>query len=61
MPIVSGILFELLAQVERDLGVLESTLCLHHYFVPVLADDHCGFRYIPDLSGGEAHTCKSIE
>lgn len=60
MPVVSGTLVELLVQFERDLGVLESTLRLHYDFVPVLADDHCGFRYIPDLPGGEAHTYKCM-
>lgn len=55
-PVIGGGLFELLPQLEADLGALESALCLHGDRVPIQADDGSGLGHVGHFPHGEADT-----
>lgn len=48
---------KLLSQFERNLSVFEGTQCLNNNFIPLVADDNCGFGNIAYLPSGKANTC----
>lgn len=56
VSVIWGSFLKLFSKFEADFSVLESALGPDHYFVPFIADYHCGLSDVPHLPSSKAHS-----